>query len=98
MRSIGCGPLVLITRVVSSGASIESTLAQMYQAPFFIEMVRSKAALAAAALKASPSWKVTPSRSLKVQARPSSLTDQSVASAGVNCVSLPGGLYQSSGS
>ena len=60
--------------------------------------VRSMDALAAAALNGSPSWNLTPSRSLNVQASPSALTDQLVASAGVNCSALPGGLYQSSGS
>ena len=39
-------------------------------------------AFAAAAFHSLPSWNVTPSRSWKVQVRPSSLTDQEVASLG----------------
>ena len=46
------------------------------------ERARSRLALAAAASSRVPSWKVTPSRSLKVSVLPSSLVDQEVASCG----------------
>ena len=48
---------------------------------------RSKLVQTASASKGSPSWKLTPSRRLNVQSRPSSLTAHSSASAGM--ISVP---------
>ena len=82
MRSSGAGYSRVNTRVVGSGASIDFTALQMYPAPWPSALVRSMASLAAVASMARPVWNWTPSRSVKVQVRPSSLTDHAEASAG----------------
>ena len=52
----------------------------------------------ASALNGVPSWNVTPSRSLKVQERPSAAALHSVARPGENGSALPAGFAYTSGS
>ena len=84
---MGKGSLVAITRVELSGA-VTVALPQRYWAPWFILMLRSSMILTPPAVIVAPLWNFTPERSLKVQVRPSSLTDQEVASEGSSLASL----------
>src|ERR1700712_4989434 len=70
IRSSGAAYLRVNTRVVASGAAIDFTASHSYEAPPASLMVRSIAALSAAASAGLPVLKVTPGRSLNVQVKP----------------------------
>ena len=79
----GCLRLI-VTVIGSSTVTLSTAVSSLLRLESGSVIERSMFALTASASNFEPSWKVTPSRSLKVSFVWSSLYDQEVASCGVN--------------